>query len=96
MSAQGGAAAATTTDIDVEKPRADFFRRFLSGDLGELRVILILVVIWAIVQVQEDRFLTSVNLTNLVGGTRPINGAPGVGPHNHASKAGGNPPGREV
>ena len=38
----------------------------MQGDLGELRVILILVVIWAIFQVQEDRFLTAVNLTNLV------------------------------
>ena len=66
MSAQGGATAADRADLEVEAPRADFFRRFLQGDLGELRVILILIVIWAIFQVQEDRFLTAVNLTNLV------------------------------
>src|SRR5688572_15334439 len=66
MSAQGGAATATATDVEVETPRMDFFRRFLQGDLGELRVIIILIVIWAIFQAQEDRFLTAVNLTNLV------------------------------
>ena len=65
MSSHG--AAATADDIEVERPpRADFFRRFVQGDLGELRVIIGLVVIWAIFQIQEDRFLTATNLTNLV------------------------------
>ena len=65
MSSTG--AAATADSVEVEKaPRADFFRRFVQGDLGELRVIIGLVVIWAIFQVQEDRFLTATNLTNLV------------------------------
>jgi D-xylose transport system permease protein len=65
MSSTG--AAATADSVEVERaPRADFFRRFIQGDLGELRVIIGLVVIWAIFQVQEDRFLTATNLTNLV------------------------------
>jgi D-xylose transport system permease protein len=41
-------------------------RRFVAGDLGELRVIVVLAVIWAIFQIQEDRFLSSTNLTNLL------------------------------
>src|SRR5204863_3984715 len=50
----------------VPSPRADFLRRFLSGDLGFLRVIIILVLIWAIFYSQNTRFLSSQNLTNLV------------------------------
>src|SRR5918912_903526 len=51
---------------EVRAPRMEFLRRFVQGDLGELRVILGLVVIWAIFQAQEDRFLSSTNLTNLM------------------------------
>src|SRR5256714_4604238 len=54
------------TGVSVESPRADFLRRFLSGDLGFLRVIIILVDIWAIFYSQNDRFLSAQNLTNLV------------------------------
>ena len=53
-------------DVEVTPPRADFLRRFLQGELGELRVLLVLALIWAVFQVQEDRFLTSTNLTNLM------------------------------
>jgi D-xylose transport system permease protein len=67
MSTQAGEApAAAAGDVDVSPPRRDFFRRFIQGDLGELRVLLVLALIWAIFQVQEDRFLTSTNLTNLM------------------------------
>src|ERR1700716_1521768 len=52
--------------VAVESPRACFMRRFLSGDLGFLRVLIILVVIWAIFYSQNDRFLSAQNLTNLV------------------------------
>jgi D-xylose transport system permease protein len=41
-------------------------RRFLQGDLGSLRVLIAIAVIWAIFQVEDPRFLTAVNLTNLV------------------------------
>jgi D-xylose transport system permease protein len=66
MSAQGGGAAAATADVEVEQPRLDLLRRFVAGDLAELRVVLALVLIWAIFYAQEERFLSSVNLTNLV------------------------------
>jgi D-xylose transport system permease protein len=49
--------------IDIR--RASFLRRFIQGDLGELRVIIGLALIWAIFYVQEEAFLTSTNLTNL-------------------------------
>jgi D-xylose transport system permease protein len=59
-------AAAAAEAVEAPQPRMDILRRFLSGDLGELRVIIAIAVIWAIFQFQEDRFLTSTNLTNLV------------------------------
>jgi D-xylose transport system permease protein len=49
-----------------EKPMKGFARRFIEGDLGELRVLIVLAVIWAIFQSQEDRFLSATNLTNLL------------------------------
>jgi D-xylose transport system permease protein len=61
-----GAAAPPGEAVEVPSPRMDVFRRFLSGDLGEVRVIIAIALIWVIFQVQEDRFLTSENLTNLV------------------------------
>ena len=53
-------------ELEEKSPRKNFLRRFIQGDLGELRVILGLVLIWAIFYSQEDRFLTATNLTNLV------------------------------
>jgi D-xylose transport system permease protein len=41
-------------------------RRLLPGDLGSLRVIIAIALIWAIFQFEESRFLSSTNLTNLV------------------------------
>ncbi len=41
-------------------------KRFVAGDLASLRVILGLVVIWAIFYSQNDRFLSATNLTNLM------------------------------
>ena len=49
-----------------DRPMKGFLRRFVEGDLGELRVIIVLAVIWAIFQSQEDRFLSATNLTNLL------------------------------
>lgn len=48
------------------RDRRQLLRRFVQGDLGELRVIIVLAVIWAIFQSQEDRFLSAVNMTNLL------------------------------
>jgi D-xylose transport system permease protein len=51
----------------LERPtRGDIVRRFVQGDLASLRVILGLALIWIIFQSQNDRFLTSINLTNLM------------------------------
>src|ERR1044072_4027584 len=41
-------------------------RRLVQGDLASARVVLGLAVIWIIFQLQNDRFLTAQNLTNLL------------------------------
>jgi D-xylose transport system permease protein len=66
MSATGGGAVAAKPEVETAPARMDLVRRFIQGDLAELRVVLVLAVIWVIFYVQEDRFLSSVNLTNLV------------------------------
>jgi D-xylose transport system permease protein len=66
MSATGGDAVAAKPEVEPAAPRLDLVRRFVQGDLAELRVVLVLAVIWIIFYVQEPRFLSSVNLTNLV------------------------------
>ena len=43
-----------------------YLRRVVQGDLASVRVLLGLVVIWAIFQSQDSNFLTSTNLTNLM------------------------------
>jgi D-xylose transport system permease protein len=63
MSAPG---ATIEEDVEVRSPQFDLLRRFVAGDLAELRVVLALVVIWAVFYIQEPRFLSSVNLSNLV------------------------------
>ncbi|MEX2106206.1 MAG: sugar ABC transporter permease [Solirubrobacterales bacterium] len=45
--------------------RSDMMRRFLQGDLASLRVILAIAAIWIVFELQNDRFLSAVNLTNL-------------------------------
>jgi D-xylose transport system permease protein len=61
--ARGQAAAAAA---EIVPPRGEFLRRFVQGDLASLRVILVVAVIWAIFQSQNSRFLSAVNLTNLM------------------------------
>lgn len=63
---QGAAAPQAPTRVAIPRPRAEVLRRFRQGDLGSLRVLIAIAVIWAIFQVEEPRFLTAVNLTNLV------------------------------
>jgi D-xylose transport system permease protein len=50
----------------VKASRSDTVRRFIQGDLASLRVIIVLAVIWAVFQFENDRFLSAVNLTNLM------------------------------
>ncbi len=64
MSAQA-TAPPVAPDTEDAKSRTGFFKRFVTGDLAEARVILALALIWVIFQVQEDRFLSATNLTNL-------------------------------
>lgn len=61
-------------DPDIAAPEAaraettsarDLLRRFLQGDLASLRVILAIALIWIIFDLQNERFLTATNLTNL-------------------------------
>jgi D-xylose transport system permease protein len=66
MSSSGGGAAAATAEPEVAAPRAELLRRFIQGDLAELRVVIALAVIWIIFYLQESAFLSSANLTNLV------------------------------
>jgi D-xylose transport system permease protein len=43
----------------------DFLNRIRTGDLGSLRVLFLLAIVWAIFQSQESRFLSSTNIVNL-------------------------------
>ena len=40
-------------------------RKLVQGELGSLRVLIVLAIIWTIFALANDRFLTAVNLTNL-------------------------------
>ena len=57
--------ATVDEDVEVRSPRVELLRRFIAGDLAELRVVLALALIWLIFYLQEPRFLSSVNLSNL-------------------------------
>jgi D-xylose transport system permease protein len=46
--------------------RGGLFGRILRGDVGFIQVFIALAVIWTIFQLANDRFLTAVNLTNLM------------------------------
>jgi D-xylose transport system permease protein len=50
----------------VRSSAREFFRRVGQGEFPALRVILGIAVIWTIFQLANDRFLTAVNLSNLV------------------------------
>jgi D-xylose transport system permease protein len=60
------AAAPQAVEGAPRPTRREVLRRFVQGDLASLRVILGLALIWIIFQSQNDRFLTAVNLTNLM------------------------------
>lgn len=57
-------AAPEAAGAEPTSPR-DLLRRFLQGDLASLRVILAIAVIWVIFDLQNERFLSAANLTNL-------------------------------
>ena len=64
--AAGGAAPAAAEAAAPVGRRNEALRRFVQGDLASLRVVLGLALIWAIFQLQNDRFLSAENLTNLM------------------------------
>jgi D-xylose transport system permease protein len=61
-----GGVTVDEADEEVRSPQFGLLRRFIAGDLAELRVVLALALIWVIFYAQEPRFLSSVNLSNLV------------------------------
>jgi D-xylose transport system permease protein len=58
-------AAAQPANTELPHSGRELLQKIRTGDLGSLRVLILLAIIWVIFQVQEDRFLSSVNLTNL-------------------------------
>jgi D-xylose transport system permease protein len=57
-------AAPEAAPAEATSPR-DLVRRFLQGDLASLRVILAIALIWIVFDLQNERFLSATNLTNL-------------------------------
>jgi D-xylose transport system permease protein len=62
-----------TEETAEERPTlGTALRKLLEGELGSVRVIVMLALIWAIFALANDRFLTSINLTNLALQTAAI------------------------
>jgi D-xylose transport system permease protein len=64
--APAGPPAETTTEEKVGLDVKHQIRRVVQGDLASVRVVFGLALIWIIFQVQEPRFLSDQNLTNLM------------------------------
>jgi D-xylose transport system permease protein len=58
--------AATTPGLGPRRSPLAASRRVFQGDLVSVRVILAIAVIWIVFQLENDRFLSAINLTNLV------------------------------
>jgi D-xylose transport system permease protein len=59
-------ALAPGPDLRRRPSPLDLLRRVVQGDLASVRVIVAIAVIWIIFQAENSRFLSAVNLTNLV------------------------------
>jgi D-xylose transport system permease protein len=62
-------AATTTADADLERPESplrEFLGRLARGQYASVRVLVGIAVIWLIFQLANDRFLSAINLSNLV------------------------------
>jgi D-xylose transport system permease protein len=58
----------TPVGFEAEQPEfsvRELLRRLGRGELGSVRVLVAIAVIWTIFQVANDRFLSAINLTNL-------------------------------
>jgi D-xylose transport system permease protein len=63
--AEPGPAVAAPQKESMPTSGRDLLNRIRTGDLGSLRVLILLAIVWAIFQSQESRFLSSTNLVNL-------------------------------
>ena len=59
-------ALAPGPDLRRRPSPVDLLRRVVQGDLASVRVIIAIAVIWIIFEAENSRFLSAVNLTNLV------------------------------
>jgi D-xylose transport system permease protein len=59
------APAPAAKPVPPPERRSAMLQRVAQGELGSLRVLLALVVIWVVFTLANDRFLTSINLVNL-------------------------------
>jgi D-xylose transport system permease protein len=59
-------ATAESAKSEITPRPKETIRRLIQGDLGSLRVVIGLALIWAIFQFENDRFLSAQNLTNLM------------------------------
>jgi D-xylose transport system permease protein len=58
--------SATAAALVEEKPTiGGALRKLAEGELGSLRVLIVLAIVWIIFAIANDRFLTAINLTNL-------------------------------
>jgi D-xylose transport system permease protein len=57
--------AAAAPKASLPTSGRDFLNRVRTGDLGSMRVLILLAIVWAIFQSQESRFLSSTNIVNL-------------------------------
>jgi D-xylose transport system permease protein len=64
--------AAPAESPSEEISRAEILRRFMQGDLASLRVIFAIALIWLVFELQNDRFLSATNLTNLFLQITPV------------------------
>ena len=58
-------ATETAGGTDVQEGKLTVFTKLARGELGSVRVLITIAIIWAIFQFENDRFLSAVNLTNL-------------------------------
>jgi D-xylose transport system permease protein len=62
-------AATATADVDLDQPESPmraFLGRLARGQYASVRVLVGIAVIWLIFQLANDRFLSAINLSNLV------------------------------
>jgi D-xylose transport system permease protein len=57
--------AAAATKESLPTSGRDLLNRVRTGDLGSLRVLVLLAIVWIIFQSQESRFLSATNIVNL-------------------------------